>query len=162
MHDTIQLSSDPSSEVTESPLVVERSIPDPAAAPIHRYSAAPSLSRPVYFQAPNEFRIPYNNVVRPQMLPVFFAHPPRLLPTGHGAFLPARVHPHNISQPGPAALAQHGFSHYPLPTMPDLAQPTYQPYQRMMPTSFPPDSWIPMPIFGLPPAQNSMRNPFWR
>lgn len=162
MHDTISLSSDPLSEVTESPLLGGRSIPNPAAAPIHRYNAAPAHPRPVYVQAPNEFQIPYNNIVRPQMQPVFFAHPPGLLPTGHGVFLPTRVHPHNVSQPGPAALAQHGFSHYPLPTTPVLAQPTYQPYQRMMPLSFPPDSWILMPNSGLPPVQNSMRNPFWR
>lgn len=93
---------------------------------------------------------------------MFFAHPPALPPGNHGVFLPPEFHPHNKSQPGPAILAQPGFSHYPRPAMPIFAQPPYHPYQRMMPPSLPPDSWIPMPNFGLPPVQNSMRNPFWR
>ncbi|CAD0096181.1 unnamed protein product [Aureobasidium mustum] len=93
-------------------------------------------------------------MVHPQPQPLFFAHPPALLPARHGGLLP--------NQPGPVTHAQHGFNHYPIPTMPMFAQPTYQPFQRMMPPSFPPDSWIPMPNFGLPPAQKSMRNPFWR
>ncbi|KAG9658469.1 hypothetical protein KCU95_g11683, partial [Aureobasidium melanogenum] len=162
VHDTISLISDSLSQVAESPLLVARSSPTPAAAPNRGHRAAPIHSRPVYVQASNGYQIPYNNLVRPQLQPVFFAHPPALFPGSHGVLLPAGVHPQNRSQPGPAVLAQHGFSHYPLPAMPMLAQPPYQPYRQMMPQSFPPDSWIPMPNFGLPPVQEHMRNPFWR
>ncbi|KAG9567129.1 hypothetical protein KCU71_g4021, partial [Aureobasidium melanogenum] len=156
------LSRQKNPKVVESPLLVARSNPAPAAAPTRGYRAAPTHPKPVYVQASNGYHIPYNNLVRPQLQPVFFAHPPALSPGSHSVVLPAGVHPHNKSQPGPTVLAQHGFSHYPFPTMPMLAQPPYQPYQRMMPQSFPPASWIPMPNFGLPPVQESMRNPFWR
>ncbi|KAI4744587.1 hypothetical protein E4T50_05011 [Aureobasidium sp. EXF-12298] len=147
--------------MAESPLLVARSNPTPAAAPAHGYRAAPTHPRPVYVQATNGYHMPYSNLVRPQLQPVFFAPPQALFPGSHGVLLPAGVHPLNQSQPGPAVLAQHGFGHYPLPAMPMLAQPPYQPYQRMMPQPFPPDSWIPMPNFGPPPVHKSMRNPFW-
>ncbi|KAG9825355.1 hypothetical protein KCU98_g16374, partial [Aureobasidium melanogenum] len=160
VHDTISLSSDSLSQVAESPLLLARSNPTPAAAPTRGYRAAPTHPRPVYVQASDGYQIPYNNLVRPQLQPVFFAHPPALFPGSHGVLLTAGIHSHNKSQPGPAVLAQHGFSHYPLPAMSMLAQTPYQPYQRMMPQSFPPDSWIPMPNFGLPPVQDRMRNPF--
>jgi hypothetical protein len=161
VHETILLSSDPISEMSESPVPAPRSKHAPKAAPTrgHRDNQARSFRHP-QIQGPYGHGMPYNNFVHPQPHPMFFARPPPLIPVGHGMLLPPVAYAHTKGPPGPAASsAHHGFSHYPIPVMPMFTQPNYQPYQRMVPPSFPPNSWIPMLNFGLPSGQNSMHNP---
>lgn len=157
MHDTILLSSDPVSETSPSPISVSRSN---RTLRHHGDDHARQL-RHAQVQRPYDYQMPYNGFVHPQAHPMFFAQPPLLFPPGHGMFLPSGAHPYMKGQSDPAApFAHHGFNHYPLPAMPMFAQPNYQPYQRMIPPSFPPDSWLPMPNFGPHPVQNGMRNPY--
>ncbi|KAI4716986.1 hypothetical protein E4T48_06838 [Aureobasidium sp. EXF-10727] len=118
-------------------------------------------SRRAHDQASNGFQMPYSNHARPQLHPAFFGQPPPVFPTGHGMFLPAGPRPHANNQLRPAVFAQPGLSHYTTPMMPIVVNSNYQPYQWTMRPSYPSDSWIPMPNFGLPSVQNSMSNPFW-
>jgi hypothetical protein len=164
VHDTILLSSDPVSGMSESPIPASRSKHTTKAAPTrrHRDDHARSLGH-AHDQRSYGHQMPYNNFVRPQSHPMFFARPPLHFPAGHGMFLPPVAYPHIKGQSGPAVgFAHHGLSHYPVSVMPIFAQPNYQPYQRMIPPVFPPDSWIPMPNLGMPPFQNGMHNPFRR
>jgi hypothetical protein len=161
VRDTILLSSDPVSETSESPVPASRSKHIPRAAPArwHGHDYARS-SVHAHSQTSYGYQMPSNNFVRPQPHPLFFARPPPQFPARHGMFMPPVALPHIKGQTIPAvALAHQGFSHYPVQIMPMFAQPNYQPYQRMFPPSFPPDSWMPMPNFGMPPGQNGMRNP---
>jgi hypothetical protein len=164
VHDTILLSSNPVSETSESLVPASRSKHFPRAAPTRRHGDDYARSSGhAHSQTSYGYQMPYNNFVRPQPHPMFFAQPPPQFPAGHGMFMPPVALPQIKGQTRPAvAFAHHGFSHYPVPVMPIFAQPNYQPYQPMFTPSFPPDSWIPMPNFGMPPVQNGMRSPFRR
>ncbi|KAI5199688.1 hypothetical protein E4T38_06915 [Aureobasidium subglaciale] len=120
----------------------------------HRNELAPPQPHPMFFNQP-----PYGQVLYGQP-------PPLTLPVRHGMFLPNAPHFNGKARPGPAAFASQGFGRHPMPTMPMFAQPQYSNYQHMMPPSFPPDSWVPMPNFGLPPGlrpvQHVRHNIFWR
>jgi hypothetical protein len=164
VHDTILLSSDPISGMNESPAPASRSKHISKAAPTRHYEDDNARSfGHAYGQRSHGHQMPYNNFVRPQPHPIFFARPPPQFSAGYGMFMPPVALPHIKGQAGPAVgFAPHAFSHYPIPAIPMFAHPSYQPYQRMIPPSFPPDSWIPMPDFGMPPVENGMHNPFRR
>ena len=92
---------------------------------------------------------------------MFFAQPPPLFPPGHNVLLPPGAHLQTTVLPGSAVpFAHQRFNQYPMPMMPMFGQPSYQPYQHMVPPSFPPDSWIPVPNLGLRFTRNGLRNPF--
>jgi hypothetical protein len=164
VHDTILLSSDPVSEMSPSPVPASRiNRARTVVPPRRRGDDHARLARHAQVQRPYDHQMPYNNFVPPQAHPLFLAQPSAMFPPGHGMFLPHGAHPYMKGRSGPAvAFAPHGFNHYPMPMIPMLAQPNYQPYQRMMPPSFPPDSWLPMPNSGLPPVHKGTRNPYMR
>jgi len=162
VHDAILLSSDSISEMDDSPVPALRPNRAPTTAPVRRLGDDNArVFRRAHVQRSYDQQMPYNNLIRPQAHPVFFAQPPPLFPPGHGVLLRPEAHTRTQGLPTSAALfAHHGFNHYPVPMMPMFGQPSYHPYQYTAPPAFPPDSWLPMPNFGLPFAQNRVRNPF--
>ncbi|KAI5196901.1 hypothetical protein E4T39_07565 [Aureobasidium subglaciale] len=100
---------------------------------------------------------------QPQYRQAVYGQPPPLaFPVQPEIFLPNAPQCNGMGQPAPAAFASQVFGRHPMPTMPMFAPPQYPNYQQMMPSSFPPHSWIPVPNFGLSSMQHDRRNPFWR
>jgi len=162
VHDAILLSSDSISEMNDSPVPAPRPKRAPTTAPVRRLGDDNArVFRYAHVQRSFDHPMPYSNLVRPRAHPVFFTQPPPLFPPGHSVLLRPGAHTRIQNLPSSAApFAHHGFNQYPVPMMPMFSQPGHHPYQYMAPPSFPLDSWLPMPNFGLPFAQNRMRNPF--
>ncbi|KAI5267775.1 hypothetical protein E4T47_07937 [Aureobasidium subglaciale] len=171
------LSSDPVSQASEHSRQTPKSMCTPIAPPPRRRDQDTGAARRFEKRSPygpqahrDELAAPQPHSMlfnQPRYGQVLYGQPPPLtLPVRHGLFLPNAPHFNGMARPGSAAFASQGFGRHPMPKMPMFAQPQYPNYQHMMPSSFPPDSWIPMPNFGLPPGlppvKHGRRNIFWR
>lgn len=92
------------------------------------------------FQMSYHGQVPYTNLA-PFAQPMFFGYPGmNYAQQPHQAFRPAMV---------------------PMFTIPNQQQQQNARIPSLLPTQSFPGGWMPMPNFGPPAVQNSIRNPFW-